>query len=143
LGNRGIPPLRRIDLRPSYLVEAAQELNAIIGPEEYYKWAKGLGSVVMNPEKYFVAINRRIRKERTMILAEFETPRTTIRAFGETPEECNSLLHEAWVQYAKTSGADPDYLSDYIDGGVNYFEVVIEPGMAFGDQWESFDLDTP
>lgn len=65
----------------------------------------------------------------TMWIAELETRHTNSRGFGKTPEEAVASLVALWRdEWAKQSGADPDYLSDCRD---DLTVSPFEPGKAY------------
>jgi len=66
-----------------------------------------------------------------MIIAFFETPNFEFMAAGETVEQADEKLAEAWAKHANQYGSPAGYLEEYKED-VRYLEV--SPGQAFRDK---------
>jgi hypothetical protein len=69
----------------------------------------------------------------TLYWAQFETPNFNFAAFGTTPAAADKALATAWAQHAKTTGADPSYLTE------NAVEVRVRP-VVVGDGFRDDEL---
>lgn len=66
----------------------------------------------------------------TVLIATIETRNFDFLVVGETQEECDDLLRQAWATHCMEFGADPDLIHELIEDA-NYLWAPI--GSAFRD----------